>query len=203
MLKEKLQNLSRFRFDDIYDIVAGFDEKQQKILFSVLGVVVLLILFLPNYIFSFWIDSYKEDYNSYSKDVSKFYGKVSEYASLNNQISQIQKQGSNNFNSLKVIIEKIAKDIGISNNIRGLPESKSAAGEFFQEIRVDGRMSQVPLDKFLSFLKNIESYKQASLRVQKINLRADPRNRNMLRSANFMVSLLKPMNQQKKNRVKK
>ena len=53
-------------------------------------------------------------------------------------------------------------------------------------------MSQVPFESLIKFLQGIENAKGVALRVRKLEVKSDIRNREALRDINFTISMIKP-----------
>lgn len=192
MALEKLNIFSKLSADDLYNSFMGLERKVQTGIGVAAGVLLFLLLLVPVYVASSAIDAKREMYQKVLKQSTLAFGLQNAVDQMQEAIGEIEADLAKKENSsVKIRIEKIARDHGLEKNIKTLTESGQGSGAMFDPVGVECKMTQVPLDGFLKFLHALESLDVPPLTVAKLTMNIDPKNLAQLKDVSLSLKSVK------------
>lgn len=187
----KYSLMGRINFEDLYNAFLALEQRNQ--IFWVSGGVVLLIFLLvfPITCATSKLGQMEKDFEKENKTTVKLLEKVQNYQNSKKQVEELKSElASNSGGSLTTLIESIAKELEIAENINRLKPITLGSTDYYEEEGVDGVLTRVELQPLLQFLHKIETSEATPLRIKKLTIKPEYRNRMEL-TATFQVSTLK------------
>ncbi|MBX7147836.1 type II secretion system protein M [bacterium] len=189
----KYSLLERFKTDDLYNSFLNLEEREQ--IFVIIGIafLCLILLVLPVTCASSKISKLETKYNKDKKNQVGLMEKMNEYqhvkeelAVLKDEISKSKRGGS-----LVTIVESMANEAGLKDNMQKLTPLPIDTGDYFDEEGVEGVLSKVSLDQLVSFLYALESNSKSAVLVKKMEISTDYRKRDEI-MARFQITSIVP-----------
>lgn len=192
MALEKFNIFSKLSADDLYNSFMGLDRKAQIWIGVAAGILLFLLLLVPVYVASSAITAKQEEYQKVSQKATKAFGFQTALGRMRDTIGALEEELSKKENSsVKIRIEKMAKDNGLGTNIKTLTESGQGSGTVFDPVGVECKMTQVPLDAFMKFVQALESLEVPPLTVAKLSMTADPKNPMVMKDVSLSLKTVK------------
>ncbi len=192
-LLEKINILNRINIDDLTNSFLGMDRRMQVLttVGAVLGV--LLLIFLPMIFISSLLSGKETEYVQHMETVADFYDAASEYSALNARIGSLQEGSALANKKLSDVIYDLADKSGIVASRIKLNQATQIlrTGETFTEIGQDGKVLATTLESIVNFLEQIDKTPGGMLKVRKLEMKVDPRNKQALREVAFTISMMK------------
>jgi hypothetical protein len=192
-LLEKINILNRINIDDLTNSFLGMDRRMQVLttVGAVLGV--LLLIFLPMIFISSLLSGKETEYVQHMETVADFYDAASEYSALNTRIGSLQEGSALANKKLSDVIYDLADKSGIVASRIKLNQATQIlrTGETFTEIGQDGKVLATTLESIVNFLEQIDKTPGGMLKVRKLEMKVDPRNKQALREVAFTISMMK------------
>ncbi len=190
-IKSKYSLRGRFNFEDLYNAFLGLEQREQTILVIVSVVVFILLLVLPISCTSSKLGALRQEYSKTRKGTESLASKLRDYQSSKMTLEALKKKlNSSGGDSLTTILESLANDEGIGQNIDKLHPVNLETTDFYDELGVDAILSKVSLDQIVSYLYKIENDSRLPMRIKKLQMKPSYQNRQLL-SVTFEVSTLK------------
>lgn len=180
----------RLRVGELYDRFLSLAPKQQSLALVGGGVVLVLLVVLPITCASSRLGKMERRIVNHEKNVTQVTEKISEYNKIKNKLSGMEKKiRPKSQVQLTTRLESLATQSGIGANIDSLKENPGTPGEDFEEVVVAVRMSKLSLSQIIEFLYGVETQRDLSLKIKRMQLKPRYDNRALF-DANFEVSTL-------------
>lgn len=180
----------RLRIGELYDIFLGLAPKQQTLALVGVGFVLVLLIVLPVTCASSRLGKMEKQIANHEKNVSKVTDKISEYNKIQGRLRNMERTiRPKSQVQLTTRLESLATESGIGANIDSLKENPGTPGEDFEEIVVAVRMSRLSLSQIIEFLYGIETQRDLSIKVNRMQLKPRYDNRALF-DVNFEVATL-------------
>lgn len=190
--RSKYSLLGRINWEDLYNAFLGLEEKKQLLIVVSAAIFIILLLVLPVTCASSRLGDLEKEYEAGKKGSLTFTEKITAYqndkallSSLQKQISQASQGGS-----MSAIIESMANEAGINENIERLKPVNLATTDYYDEEGVDAVISRVTLPQIIDFLYSLESRKDLALRIRKLQLKPRYGSRSQI-TATFQITSVK------------
>lgn len=190
MAKGKYSFKDRLRLSELWDAFMGLGPREQIIAAAGAGIVILLFIIIPISCASSKLGSMQKQITNHQKDVSKIREKIAEYNVSKAKIERLEQTIKPKSEvQLTTRLETLATQSGIGGNIDSLKEKPGTPGENYEEVVVEVRLSKLTLSQVIEFLYGIESQRDLSLKISRMQIRPRYDNRSQF-DANFEVSTL-------------
>ncbi|MDX1386273.1 MAG: hypothetical protein R3257_01695 [bacterium] len=190
MAKGKYSLKERLKIDELYDTFMGLGQREQIMAAAGAAVVVLLLIILPISCASSKLGKMQKQITNHEKNVTKVLEKISVYNQAKGKLDRVEKSiRPKSQVQLTTRLESLATQSGIGGNIDSLKEKPGTPGEDFEEVVVAVRMSKLSLSQIIEFLYGVESQKDLSLKINRMQIRPRYDNRSKF-DVNFEVSTL-------------
>lgn len=184
----------KFSFDDLYNAFLGMERRSQVYLSIGLALFLLLLLLWPVSCVSSRLSAKQMEYEGYIKKAAEVYGVLSEYSQIQKKFEQLD-QGLNKQGKdvLQTLVYDLAEASGIDIKIHRVEvkTAKLTANELYEEVGKEVTMRRVPLDQLLSFLSKLLEYEELPLVMKQLDLKVEPKQRDVLRDVEFVVSTIR------------
>ena len=184
----------KFSFDDLYNAFLGMERRSQIYITVGLTLFLLILLLWPVSCVSSRLSAKQTEYEDYIKKATEVYGVLSEYSQIQKRFDQLD-QGLNKQGKdvLQTLVYDLAEASGIDIKIHRIEvkTAKLTSNEFYEEIGKEVQMRRVPLDQLLSFLNKLLEYDYLPLATQKLDMKVEPRQRDVLRDVEFVISTIR------------
>lgn len=192
-LLEKINIFNRINVDDLTNSFLGMDRRMQILTGIGAALGVLLLIFLPMILISSLLSGKEDEYVKHMETVADFYDAASEYSALNTKIGSLQEGSALANKKLSDIIYDLADKSGIVASRIKLNQATQTlrTGDTFTEIGQDGKVLATTLEAVIKFLEQVEQTPGGLLKVRKLEMKVDPRNKQALREVAFTISMMK------------
>lgn len=189
---EKFSKLKRFNFDDIYNSFLSLDKRGQILSGIGFVLIILLILLLPASCVSSKLSSKEGEYNDYLNKASQVYGYLLQYSRLQKNFEKAgQDLSKSGKDALQTIVYNLAEEVGININRVSVKSYKSTPKENYEEITIEVSVSSVLLDEMLKLIDKLTHYDKLPLKLLKVVLNVDNREKNTLRKSDLVISTIR------------
>lgn len=189
--RSKYGIFGRLNFEDLTNAFMGLEERQQILAVIGAAVVLLLLILLPVACASSKLGHLEEEYVKEKKSRETLMQKIVAYQASKGTLAGWQKRlGSGGHESLTTIIESLANDLGLGQNVERLKPVNLAATVFYEEEGVEASLARVAVKPLTDFLYEIENYPKTPLRIKKLEIRPSYRARNEL-AVTLQISTVK------------
>lgn len=200
----KYSLIGRLNFEDLYNAFLGLEQRQQMM--WVIGMLFLLvvILVLPISCASKRLGRLEDDYSKSRKEVDNLIGKIRDYQSskaLLEKVKNMYKAGEGE--SLTTLIENLANEDGIGQNIEKLKPVNLESTDLYEELGVDANISKVTLEQIVNFLYRLENNARLPLVIKKLTIKPNYQNRQMLNVNLLQVATIKLKKEESAEKGKK
>ena len=190
MAKGKYSLKERLKIDEIYETFIGLGQREQIMALVGAAVVVLLIIVIPISCASSKLGKMEKQIRDHEKNVSKVLEKITQYNHAQAKLDSVEKSiRPKSQVQLTTRLESLATQSGIGRSIDSLKEKPGTPGEDYEEVVVAVRMSKLTLSQIMEFLYGIESQKDLSLKINRMQIKSRYDNRSQF-DVNFEVSTL-------------
>jgi len=192
-LMDKISSLKQINIDDLYNDFLGLEQKQQIFVGVGIALVLLLILSLPISCVSSKINEKEEGYLKYMKMASDFYGVQAEYSKLQTSFDRIKKSSSKlGSDPLKRVIYSIADEVGIQQQKVAPKTISPVTFELFTELGKEVTIKNIRFDQTINLLNLLVTYKDVPIKIKKLAIKVDPKNKQMMRTVSMTITTIKP-----------
>lgn len=189
-LLDQIKGLRKFNFDDAYNTFLGLEKRQQVLVGVGAGIVLILLLSLPAMLFSSKLGEIEEDYLKYKKDADRLNQVLQEYSAIQKSLKQSRASSSSGSDSLSSLLYKEAEDLGIPKSRVSLKSLKLPKGDLFDQEGKDVEIRKVPYDQLMKLLNNVKYNKDFPIVINKLVLKVDRKNRQIINQASFSVATI-------------
>ncbi len=183
---------SKLNFDELYNNFLWLDKKQQYLVAGVLVVVLMLVMILPVNCVSSKLNEREKEYREVTKTATELYDRLAKFQGLRQGVNTVggrsAKLGSD---PLKRIIYQITDDVGIDRHkatLKTIPEIQK--GVFVEEGK-ELTIRNIDFDQTIQLLEKLVNYSKVPVRVKKLTIKADRRNKQRMSSVVMTVTILK------------
>lgn len=187
-LLDRLKNIRKINFDDLYYSFLGLEKKQQTYVVIGLIGVFLILLWLPTRFFSNMLLEKEQSYLKYKKDAERLNQMMTEYTTLQKALNET---ASGTGDNLSELIYGRAESMGIPKKKISLKTLKLPAGELITQEGKDVEVNKVPFDQFMKFIHDIQMTKRFPIAINKLVIKIDRLNRQVVNQASFSVVTIK------------
>lgn len=177
-LKTKYSPLQHFSLENIYTAFGGLSPRNKIVALAVVGLVVILIIFLPLSLFSGKVSSLQKEIRSSQKGFDQVADKIAEYQRVQADIAALEQAFAGASGSLTSRVEGLARQAGLT--VDQLREKAPQETDFFEVNSVEVKLSGVSLQQLVDFLLTLENEKTAPMRVRRIDIKPKNNNRQVL-----------------------
>ncbi len=163
---------------NLFTAFAGLSPRNKIVALTAVGLVIVLILFLPLSLLSGKVSSLKNDIAAAQKGYSQVVDKLTEYQRVKGDIAALEARFGQPSGSLTSRVENIAKESDIT--VDQLREKAPQETDYFEINSVEVKISNISLTQVMEFLHNIEQAKTAPMRIKRIQIKPKSANRQML-----------------------
>lgn len=195
-LTDKIGSISRLNFDDLYNSFLSLEKKQQLGVAAVVVVLVLVLLFLPVSCVGSKLSAKKEAYQSHAKTAADFYRVADEYLKIKGRFDT-QKQSKSDLGGdpLKTVLYQVADELQIERQ-RVTPKTVSPVeGNLFTEVGKEVSVRNIRFDQAIQFLSKLIQNTAIPVKVKKLDLQADAKNKQTIRTMTFTLTTLQMKSQ--------
>lgn len=189
--RSKYSLLGRFNFEDLYNAFLAMEQRQQVLLgIGALGVLVISLV-LPISCAGSKLRGMEKDYDKERQARLSLMERVHRYQDLKSRLKMAQeKLGKAGTGSLTTVIESLANEVEIGQNIERLKPITLSSTDYFEEEGVDGVISKINLDQATHFLQRVDQYVTQPLTLKKMQIKPRYGKRDEL-TLTFQVSAMK------------
>lgn len=181
----------RLQLDDLYNTFLGLEKKHQ-ILAAVGGVVViLLVLALPVKLVSSKLGEKEADYQDYADMAGEFYALKNEYDLQKSRIENVTKQVKGR-DPLKQVLISMADAVGVDRRKIDFSENSPVKGDIFTELSKDVTIQNIRMDNAIKLISRLDQNEEVPIKITKLNLKANSRNKMIIRTMSFTLVTYKP-----------
>ena len=192
LAKIKLEIANKLNFDDLYNTFLSLQRRQQAILSTVLVVLILLVFTFPIYFLSSLLNQKELEYQKYLDEASQLKGKVQQINLIQGGVSSQARGGSNSSDVLRTAIYNVANKVGMQSNKISTKSSKSKLdSDLLEEVAKSVSIKNVAFDILIRFIHTLETYESAPIKIKKVILRSDKRDRSLIKRAELLVTTIK------------
>ncbi|MBI2501464.1 MAG: hypothetical protein HYW02_08440, partial [Deltaproteobacteria bacterium] len=166
-----------FSLENLYNSFLGLDPRQKIIALCFIGVLLLLLLFLPFSLVSSQISSLQRKIIIAQKGFRDVQQKIGEYRESEASIASLERKFGHG-GSVTGRVEGAAKKLGIA--VSQLKENPPQETDFLTITAVDVRFSNATLQQVIDFLQEIEKDESSLMRVRRIQIKPKYANRQLL-----------------------
>jgi len=180
----------RLNLEELYNTYLGMAPRERLIALLGLGLVLLLMIFVPVTCASSKLSKKQKNILSHEKNMDELISKLSEYQSSLGRMKSAEALWAGRAKvSLSTTLESLSAQSGLDKNIDSIKEQPPSVGEkdILEEHVAAVRVSRAPLGQALDYLYKIESFPQASLKIKKLQMKPRFDNRQLF-DLSFEVS---------------
>lgn len=185
---EKIKSLRKFNFDDLYNSFLGLEKKQQAAAVGGGMLLLLVLLWLPTQAFSSLLSEKENDYLQYKKDAQKLHEMITRYSSIQKALTQASSSQGDNLSGL---VYGEAESVGIAKKKVSLKTLKLPSGNLFSQEGKSVEVKKIPYDQFMKFVYNIKNNKKYPIIIDKMVIKIDRLNRQVVNEATFSIATIK------------
>lgn len=177
-LKTKYSPLQRFSMDNLLTAFADLSPERKMVALGVVGIVVILIVFLPLSIVSGKVSSLKKEISSAQKGYGQVIEKAAEYKRTEAEIKAIESRFGRPGGALTTRIETAAKQVGLT--VDQVKEKAPQETDYLEINSLEVKISNVVLSQLLDLLYDLENDETSPMRIRRIQIKPRTRNRQIL-----------------------
>lgn len=190
-LLEKIPALQGLNADDLYNAFLGLDRRGQILVSSGVVLVLLILLFVPLSYVSSKLDEQQDAYTQALDKAGQIYGVLTEYSRLQKTFRRDDEAGSGGDVLQNLVYDMSeAAGIDIKKHRVVVKSQKPVSGDVYEEISKEVELSRLPLDQALRFLDKIKSSRDVPVKIKKLSMVVEPRERGVLRELKFVLATL-------------
>lgn len=177
-LKTKYSPLQHFSLDNLFTAFGELSPRNKILSLGVVGLVAVLILFLPISLISRKVASLKKEIASSQKAYAQVVDKIADYERARAEISELEKRFGGGGGSLSTRVETVAKQSGITvDQVREKPPQET---DFLEINGIEVKLSGVSISQLMEFLYNLEHDKTSPMSLRRIQVKPKFSNRQLL-----------------------
>ncbi|EKD52001.1 MAG: hypothetical protein ACD_62C00135G0006 [uncultured bacterium] len=184
---------SQLNVEELYNKFLWLDQKQQYFVVLALAAVLIVILILPVNWISSQLNSREAEYREVIKTASELYDKLTQYNGLKNSVGKSANASAGVEIDIKKIVIQMTDTIGLDRHkatLKTIPDVPK--GDFIEEGK-EITLRNIDFEQTVQLLDQIISYSEVPLRVNKLTMQADRRNKQQMNTVVMTVSVLKPV----------
>ncbi len=195
-LTDKISSLSKLSFDDLYNSFLSLEKKQQVGTVAVLAVLILILLFLPVSCVGSKLSEKKNAYLEHAKTVADFYRVADEYQKIKGRFDSLKNSETElGGDPLKTVLYQVADELQIERQ-RVTPKTVSPVeGDLFIEVGKEVSVRNIRFDQAIQFLSKLIQNTDLPLKVKKLDMQVDAKNRQTIRTMTFTLTTLQMKSQ--------
>lgn len=176
-LKTRYSPLQHLSVDNLYSAFVGLAPRERLIALVGLGLLVLLLVFLPFSLVSGKLGSMKREIAAGQEGMREVSSRIEELKRAQQEIQGLERRfGSSG--SITSRVEGAARKAGLT--VDQLKEKPSQETDFLEVNSVDVKVSGASLQQVVDFFYEIEQDPQALIRVRRVQLKPKFANRQLL-----------------------
>lgn len=176
-LKTKYSPLQHLSLENLYNSFSGLAPREKIIVLSGVGLLFLVVLFLPFSLASGKLRSMQREIAAAEQGYRDVQAKISEYQSAQGEIQALQKRFGTG-GSMSGRVEGAAKKVGLT--VDQLKEKPPQDTDYLGINSVEVRLSGVTLQQFMEFVYEIENDASTLMRFRRIQIKPKFANRQLL-----------------------
>jgi len=178
-LKTRYSPLQHFSLDNVFAAFSELPFAQKILALGVVGVLILLVLFLPLSLVSSKVGSLKKEISTAQKGYSQVIDKIADYQKAKAKIESLEGQyGRGGGGALTTRIENLAKQSGLT--VDQVKDKAPTETDYLEINSLEVKLSNVNLSQLMDLLYNLENDKSAPMRVRRIEIKPKSNNRQIL-----------------------
>ena len=177
-LKTRYSPLQHFSWDNLFASFADLPAVQKALALGVIGLVVLLVLFLPFSFATRKVSSLRKDIASIQKGASQVMEKISAYQKAKANMESLEKQFGGSGGALTTRIENLAKQSGLT--VDQVKDKAPMETDYLEISSLEVKISNVTLEQLLELLYNVENDKSSPMKIRRIQVKPRSNNRQVL-----------------------
>lgn len=188
---EKIPALQNLNVDDLYNAFLGMDRRGQILAATGVLLVLLTLVLVPLSLVSSKLDGQRDSYMKAIGRADEIYGVLAEYSRLQKAFRKVDEAEASG-NQLQNLIFSLSSDSGIDikKHRVAVKSQKPVSGDVYEEISKEVSLKSVPLDQGLRFLDKLSSSREIPVKIKKLDMTVEPRERNVLREIKFVVATI-------------
>ena len=124
---------------------------------------------------------------------SELYGVLDQYKGLKANFDSVKKSSAKlGGDPLKGIVYNITDEVEVERPRVTLKTVNSLEGELFTEIAKAVTIKNIRFDQSINLLDKLTHYEKIPVRITKLNIKVEPKDRQNMRSLSFTVSTMRP-----------
>jgi len=176
-LKLKDSPLEHLSIENLYHAFSGLGPREKVIVLCGVGLVLLMLLFLPFSLASGKLHSMQRNAAGAQKGYREVLTKISDYRQAQREIQAIENKLGRG-GSITSRVEGIAREVGVS--VKQLKEKPTQDTDFLVINSVEVRIVGATLGQVVEFLRKIEGDQRQLMRLRRIQLKPKYANRQLL-----------------------
>ncbi len=177
-LKTKYSPLQHFSFDNLFMAFAELSPPKKIAVLGLIGLILVLLLFLPLSLISRKVTSLKKDIASAQKSYRQVEDKITEYKKVKAEIDALENEFGKPSGALTTRIENIAKQSGLT--VDQVKEKAPQETDYLEINSLEVKFSNVQLSQLMELLFDLENDKTSPMRVRRIEIKPKNNNRQIL-----------------------
>ncbi len=176
-LKTKDSPLQHLSLENFYNAFLGLDPREKIFVLVGIGVLTLLLLFLPFSLVSGKMRSMQREVAAMEGGYRDVVAKIQEYQAAQREIQEIERKFGGG-GSMSGKVEGAAKKAGLA--VDQLKERAPQESDFFEVNAVDVKISGATLQQLIDFVHEIENDPASLMRFRRIQIKPRFANRQLL-----------------------
>ena len=177
-LKTRYSPFQHFSMDNLMTAFADLSTERKAAALVVLGLVIVLILFLPLSLVSGKVSSLKKEISSAQNGYAQVVEKAAEYERTKTEIEVLESRFGRAGGALTTRIEGAAKQAGLT--VDQVKEKAPQETDFLEINSLEVKISNVVLTQLMDLLFSLENDKTSPMQIRKIQIKPKTNNRQIL-----------------------
>lgn len=176
-LKTKYSPLQRFSLENLYNAFAGMAPREKSVALAGLGLLVLMVLFLPFSLVSGKLRSMQREIASAQQGSREVVQKIADYRKAKAEIASLERRFGEG-GGLTTRVEGAAKKVSLT--VDQLKERAPQETDFLSISTVEVKISNANLAQLVDFFREIENDPRQMMRFRRIQMKPKTTNRQLL-----------------------
>lgn len=173
--------LSRFNFGGLYNTFLGLQQREQMFALIGVGFILLLLIGLPLSLASGKLGGLEEEIQNSRQTQRDIVRALERYEGTKEKWKLIEGQMSKGFDAtITTTMATIAEKLSIKNRLDNIQDRGSIPSDFYDEVSVEVRLSQLSLPQVIEYLYNVEHNSTALLKIKEIRIKRRYDNKQLL-----------------------
>lgn len=177
-LKTRYSPLQHFSMDNLMTAFAELSTERKVAALVVLGLVIVLILFLPLSLVSGKVSSLRKEISSGQKGYAQVVEKAEEYKRTKDEIEALESRFGRTGGALTTRIESAANQVGL--NVDQVKEKAPQETDYLEINSLEVKLSNVVLSQLMDLLFGLENDRTSPMQIRKIQIKPKTNNRQIL-----------------------